>query len=799
MPDSPIDFRDVAQPALPTMRRSFDAPITGRYNDPRDGGARRHHALDLAYPEGEPIAVNKPGRVVKRGEDEKSGKFLFIDHGDGTTSSYSHLQGWDAEEGDEIAPGRAFARVGKTATRHPHLHFVVRRNGARVNPEETDIRPMRASAGIDFSDVATPDKSGGQIDFTDVAVPPSADPRRPSPTPQPAGTTDAEQAAGGPEATRPLPTINLRPRVNDFGSFVETGSAQGPRPPAQTPAGFVTPTRGPSIDKPVIGTAPSPVRARVERAKRRAREFREQAQGASPGTLPAVTAVDPVEASGEYLRSYAQGRGLKDPTVLDDSPADKSYALGESPEEQLAARFRFNEGEADEFTQNFQRYKTEHPANVGRGAVRDLERRLADATAAHREERGKLTALRQPGNLDPRRVAAGRQAEEMAAAVQFKPGPAYVPAAAGRFGSVEGEAVPAAAPSPIKQAVVEALAPYLPGLVGKASGGSGAKEMTPEQNASERRRVEALLTDDDRADVERFKQFLLNRSDVARPLMAAPYAVGTRLYELEAGYTRTLEDLLGLIPLPDEAKPGHDFSDYFKRKALKSQLALEGAEKESPLSPTQKAVAAGSAFVGDLALTVALAKPVGATASFGASGFLEARGRGEGYGSAAVAGAKGAATGYLFEATKALPLRQRGAVVFGASYHMGLAAGETPGQAAREAAMNTAFSVVPEGMQKLGRLLTGKPVNGPESLSGLRVTRPFVIEEEGGPTIVVRPPEAEDLARFRVEVVAPGGEPEGAHRYKVDRDTADAFIYAGEHAGDDASLDVLSERYRQSH
>lgn len=158
MPD--IDFSDVARPAAPPKTRAgFDAPVTSGYNDPRDSGKRIHHALDLAYAEGEPIAVNKPGRVTRRGEDARSGKFLFIDHGDGTTSSYSHLQDWDAAEGDEIVPGRPFARAGRTATKRSHLHFVVRRDGARVNPEETDIRPMRAGKApaahaVDFSDAA---------------------------------------------------------------------------------------------------------------------------------------------------------------------------------------------------------------------------------------------------------------------------------------------------------------------------------------------------------------------------------------------------------------------------------------------------------------------------------------------------------------------------------------------------------------------------------------------------------------------------------------------------------------------
>ncbi len=89
-----------------------------------------------------------------------------------------------------------------------------------------------------------------------------------------------EQQAERYGASRPLPTINLRPRVNDFNSFAETGEAQGQRPAPQTPADFVTPKTGPTIDKPIV--EPNPVRRRVERAKRRAAQVRAELQGTAP-------------------------------------------------------------------------------------------------------------------------------------------------------------------------------------------------------------------------------------------------------------------------------------------------------------------------------------------------------------------------------------------------------------------------------------------------------------------------------------------------------------------------------------
>src|SRR4051812_22857950 len=86
------DLSAYAEPSAPKTRARFDAPITSGFDSLRDGGARVHHALDLGYGEGDPIAVNKPGRVIEVGEDPKSGKYVKIDHGDGFMSSYAHLQ-----------------------------------------------------------------------------------------------------------------------------------------------------------------------------------------------------------------------------------------------------------------------------------------------------------------------------------------------------------------------------------------------------------------------------------------------------------------------------------------------------------------------------------------------------------------------------------------------------------------------------------------------------------------------------------------------------------------------------------
>jgi hypothetical protein len=192
MPD--FDFSDVAKPLGRTPR------VRSGFNAPRDGGRRIHRALDWDFAEGDPVAVNRPGRVQRIGENPRAGRHIFIDHGDGHVSSYSHLSGIDVREGDEILPGQPFARAGSTGTSTgPHVHQVVSRGGQRINPQEAGILPVYPYApkprvpAVDFADVAKP---AGRHDLSQISAP-SEPPPPPAVPPQ----------------TAPLVRPNLPPEV----------------------------------------------------------------------------------------------------------------------------------------------------------------------------------------------------------------------------------------------------------------------------------------------------------------------------------------------------------------------------------------------------------------------------------------------------------------------------------------------------------------------------------------------------------------------------------------------------------
>jgi hypothetical protein len=206
-----------AAPKAPRAAKGGTPRITSGWGDSRDGGKRSHHATDYAFAEGDPLSVNRGGRVTRIGEDSRAGKHLFIDHGNGYVSSYSHLSSIDVGEGDEIEPGDIFGRAGNTGhSTGPHVHQVVRKGGARVNPQETDIRPVRGErpferSYLQFETTDGQEEPNSVFDFeTTSATPPTAG-HSALPPGHLTAASDASPAAASPTGQKPgsRPTSTL--------------------------------------------------------------------------------------------------------------------------------------------------------------------------------------------------------------------------------------------------------------------------------------------------------------------------------------------------------------------------------------------------------------------------------------------------------------------------------------------------------------------------------------------------------------------------------------------------------------
>lgn len=152
------DFRKVAEalgkgvgslPPLSSPLESFNSAKAGasigEKINPFYKVSARHMGLDMISPQGTEVFASADG-VVK--EVTKSGKGLgnvvSIDHGNGYTTRYAHLDDIKVSSGQKVRKGKLIGHVGMSGNSFaPHLHYEVLRDTVRLDP----LHCFFASAG----------------------------------------------------------------------------------------------------------------------------------------------------------------------------------------------------------------------------------------------------------------------------------------------------------------------------------------------------------------------------------------------------------------------------------------------------------------------------------------------------------------------------------------------------------------------------------------------------------------------------------------------------------------------------
>ncbi len=95
-----------------------------------------HPGIDIGASYGAGVYAAGSGRVITASQYGPGfGMHIFVDHGNGYITAYAHLSSMKVNVGRNISKGQLIGSVGCSGLcTGPHLHFEVRRNGARINP-----------------------------------------------------------------------------------------------------------------------------------------------------------------------------------------------------------------------------------------------------------------------------------------------------------------------------------------------------------------------------------------------------------------------------------------------------------------------------------------------------------------------------------------------------------------------------------------------------------------------------------------------------------------------------------------
>jgi len=113
---------------------NFSWPTAGYISQGYWGG---HPAVDVAGWLGAPVTAADGGYVVlaSGGWNSGYGNYVIVDHGNGFTTLYAHLNSIFVSPGETVSKGQQVGTMGNTGnSTGPHLHFEIRYNDVPYNP-----------------------------------------------------------------------------------------------------------------------------------------------------------------------------------------------------------------------------------------------------------------------------------------------------------------------------------------------------------------------------------------------------------------------------------------------------------------------------------------------------------------------------------------------------------------------------------------------------------------------------------------------------------------------------------------
>ena len=109
--------------------------LFGDRSSPTVGASSNHPAIDIGATAGSPIYAAADGQVAIADYNNGLGNYVSIDHGDDTSTRYSHMTNFIVAPGEYVKQGQIIGYVGQTGiATGDHLDFAILEDGVPVDP-----------------------------------------------------------------------------------------------------------------------------------------------------------------------------------------------------------------------------------------------------------------------------------------------------------------------------------------------------------------------------------------------------------------------------------------------------------------------------------------------------------------------------------------------------------------------------------------------------------------------------------------------------------------------------------------
>jgi len=117
--------------------------------NPFHKGKYKHQGMDFAAPRGTLVQATAPGKIKRVRVSSLLagyGNYITIDHGNGFTTLYAHLDDLFVRNGEKVSKGQIIGTVGSSGgSMAPHLHYEIHLKGKPVDPVVFMIEGLSSS------------------------------------------------------------------------------------------------------------------------------------------------------------------------------------------------------------------------------------------------------------------------------------------------------------------------------------------------------------------------------------------------------------------------------------------------------------------------------------------------------------------------------------------------------------------------------------------------------------------------------------------------------------------------------